>query len=121
MDGTIANFRSPGMRSPDAMTAGPDGAMWFTMFNTLGRIATSVTPAILGMAPRSGPPGTRVTIIGRDLAPLVRVAFNGTTAGIVSHTATRVVATVPADATTGSVSVRTPIGTAVSALSFDVT
>ena len=96
-----------------AITAGPDGAMWFTNpdTNTIGRITTSVTPEISRKAPRSGHPGTLVTITGRNLAHATQVAFNGTPATIVSNTATYLVTIVPRGATTGPIAITTPAGT----------
>jgi hypothetical protein len=48
-------------------------------------------------------------------------AFNGTAAIVVSDTATTIVATVPAGASTGSISVTTVAGTATSTGVFKVT
>jgi len=97
----------------DGITAGPDGALWFTNpdGNTIGRITTPVTPAICMKTPTSGAPGTRVTITGSNLSPATHVTFNGTTARIVSGTATHLVTVVPAGATTGPIAVTTPAGT----------
>ena len=97
------------------IAAGPDGAMWFTdaASNTIGRIATSVTPWIYGKTPARGQPGTLVTITGLNLSPATQVSFHGAPATIVSDTATYVVAIVPPGATTGRITVTTPAGRAV--------
>lgn len=41
--GVVSNFADPSMSNPDAITAGPDGALWFTNDhgNSIGRITTS--------------------------------------------------------------------------------
>ncbi len=80
--------------------------------------------AITGITPSSGTPGTPVTITGtgfRVPADDNRITFNGAPAVITSSTATRIIATVPADATTGPVTVTTPVASARSASAFTVT
>jgi uncharacterized protein (TIGR03437 family) len=110
------------------MTAGPDGAVWFTNSylganenGSIGRITTTVTPQITGFTPTSGSPRTTVTITGINLAGATRVTFNGTTAAIASDTATQVTANVPTGATTGPITVTVPAGTATSKTSFTAT
>jgi hypothetical protein len=61
-----------------------------------------------------------VTIKGADLAGVIRVKFGGTIAAVVSDTATRIKANVPAGSTTGYIKVRTPGGAATSASEFVV-
>jgi protein-disulfide isomerase len=103
--------------------AGPDGALWFTNYgdSSIGRITTTVTPTIVSISPTSGVAGTTVTITGANLSGATRVAFNGTPAAIVSDTVTKILAKVPASATSGHVSVTTPAGTATSTGTFKVT
>jgi uncharacterized protein (TIGR03437 family) len=79
-----------------------------------------VTPEITGFSPLSSPPSTQVTVTGQNLAG-AQVAFNGMPAAIVSGTTTQIVASVPADATTGHISVTSPAGTATSTATFTVT
>jgi virginiamycin B lyase len=114
--GKVSRYAVPGgLKTIGAnIAAGPDGAMWFTnpARNTIGRITTSVTPAIYGKTPASGARGTLVTITGRNLAHATQVAFNGAPAVIVADTATYVVAIVPPAATTGRITVTTSAGTA---------
>ena len=95
--------------------------MWFTSYGAIGRITTTVTPAILSVSPTSGPVGTTVTITGRNLSGATEVAFDGTPATIVHETARGIVATVPSGATSGRISVTTPAGTATSTKIFKVT
>jgi uncharacterized protein (TIGR03437 family) len=89
--------------------------------SSIGRITTTVTPNIIRFTPTSGAAGTTVTITGQNLSRATQVAFNGTPATIVSDTATQIVTTVPAGATTGHISVTTRAGTATSTRTFTVT
>jgi hypothetical protein len=124
--GKITSYTSAHVGGPEGITAGPDGALWFTNLGDLngtsiGRITTTVTPAVGHFTPASGAPGTTVTIPGQNLSGATKVAFNGTTATIVSDTAAEIVTKVPAGATTGHISVTTPAGTATSSATFTVT
>ena len=78
------------------------------------------SPTITSFTPTSGPVGTPVTITGTNLTGATSVKFNGTTATITSNSATQIVTTVPAGATTGPISVTTANGTADSATNFTV-
>ena len=106
-----------------AIAPGPDGAMWFTnpATNTIGRITTNVTPWIFAKTPASGPPGTRVTIVGRNLQHASQVTFNRTPAAIISDTSTYLVAVVPPGATSGRIAITTKVGTATQNGWFTVT
>jgi streptogramin lyase len=121
--GAVTNHTDPGINGPYDIAAGTDGALWFTNVgnNTIGRITTAVTPRISSVTPKSGTVGTTVTIRGQNLSGTATVAFNGTPAMIVTHTATKIVTKVPAGATTGPISVTTPAGTATSLGTFTVT
>lgn len=79
--------------------------------------------AIIEFTPSSGPVGTAVTISGTGFGPTAAdntVAFNGSVATIVSASPTRLVATVPAGATTGPITVAAPGGSATSDRPFTV-
>jgi hypothetical protein len=84
---------------------------------------TSVTPAptVGGFTPTSGPVGTSVTISGTGFGGATAVSFHGSAADFSVKSATRITATVPADATSGVIAVTTPGGSASSAASFTVT
>lgn len=82
--------------------------------------ATPPIPAITSVSPDSGEPGDNVTISGSDLENATSVTFNGTSATVVSNTATQIVATVPDMATTGKITVVTEGGTAISTNDFSV-
>ena len=79
-------------------------------------------PTITSFTPASGPVGTLVTVTGTDLANTTAVKLNGVaiTSYTVVNTAT-LTFTVPAGATSGLLTVTTPLGTATSATPFTVT
>jgi len=77
-------------------------------------------PQITGFTPASGGSGTSVTITGNFLTGATSVKFNGLAASITSNSATQIVATVPAGALTGRISVTTANGTGLSATNFQV-
>lgn len=60
--------------------------------------------------PSTGKAGAAVVILGTNLTGATSVAFNGTSAVYTVVSATEIKATVPAGATTGTVSVTTPAG-----------
>jgi hypothetical protein len=67
--------------------------------------------------------GTRVQIVGTGFSPtpsLNTVAFTGAAATVLEASATRLVTTVPTGAITGPITVTTPLGTATSAMAFQV-
>ena len=79
-------------------------------------------PALAGRTPGSGPVGSRILLTGTNLATTSTVTFNGLAAGSFTViSATQVVATVPAGATSGPVVLATPAGTATAPGGFSVT
>src|SRR2546426_4135575 len=104
---------------PAGATTGP------LSVTTPGGTATNTTnftvvpaPTITSFTPTSGPVGTNVTISGTNFTGATAVRFNGVSATFTVNSATAIQATVPAGATTGSISVTTPGGTATSASVF---
>jgi YD repeat-containing protein len=97
-------------------------------YDSAGNITsiTSSPVATLGVANLSnaqGAPGTNITIVGSGFSATPAndtVKFNGTTATVVSATTTQLVVTVPAGATSGTVSVTTGGKTVTSSGSFNV-
>ncbi|MBX3733576.1 MAG: IPT/TIG domain-containing protein [Verrucomicrobiae bacterium] len=77
-------------------------------------------PVISTFAPRSGPVGTRVTLIGSNLGTVTRVAFNGVPSEYTIQSAASIEATVPAGATTGRIRVTNPEGSAETGENFFV-
>ena len=77
-------------------------------------------PTVGKIDPPSGPPLTEVTITGANLLGVTAVLFGAAEATFVSKSVTTLIATVPASASTGRVTVVTPAGLAVSAENFYV-
>jgi len=78
------------------------------------------TPGITSFTPAAGPVGTRVTLTGTHFTGATKVAFHGVAAVFSVNSATKITATVPSGATTGTIAVTTPDGTGTSATSFTV-
>jgi len=96
-------------------------------YDALGNIVSitrgSAAVSILSFSPRSGPAGTSVTILGAGFSATAAqnaVTFNGVPATVASAATNRLVAVVPAGATTGPIRVTSPSGTAVSSTPFTV-
>lgn len=84
---------------------------------------TTLPPEITSFTPESDVVGSEVTITGKnfsDQAEDIEVAFNGAVASITSATTTQVVVVIPADATTGKITVKIDGLTATSADDFVV-
>jgi YVTN family beta-propeller protein len=82
--------------------------------------AEIASSTITGFAPSSGGIGTSVMITGTHFTGASAVRFNGTSASYVVNSSTQIVAVVPAGATSGSIGVTTPGGTATSGSAFTV-
>lgn len=113
--------------SPTQITAtvpagATSGKVSVTTPSGVGTSSTNFTvqPNVTGFSPSTGPVGTSVTITGTTLNGATAVAFNGSSASFVVNSPTQITATVPAGATTGTISVTTPSGVAASTLSFTV-
>ena len=89
-----------------------DGVV-YSFSNNLAPLAKTV--------PLAGKVGARVTILGNNLTGSTSVSFNGVPATFSVSANTYITATVPAGATTGTVSVVTPSGTLNSNPQFVVT
>jgi YD repeat-containing protein len=75
------------------------------------------------ISPRKGKVGTRVEILGIGFSAtpaLDAVAFTGAAATVLEASPNRLVTTVPGGATTGPITVTTPLGTATSTIVFRV-
>jgi YD repeat-containing protein len=87
-------------------------------------VAASPAPTISGFSPTSGVAGTVVTISGTnfDTAELLNnvVAFNHSRARVTAATSTTLTVEVPGATGSGSITVRTPNGTAVSSALFAI-
>jgi len=78
-------------------------------------------PTITSLTPATGPVGTGVVIAGSNFSGVTSVKFNGIAAAYTLNNASQITTTVPANATTGKVTVTTNIGTGTSPADFTVT
>ena len=78
-------------------------------------------PLVADITPTSGPVGTSVTVTGSGFTGATAVQFNGTPSAFSVTSDSRIAATVPAGATSGTVAVTTAAGTGSSAGAFTVT
>jgi bacillolysin len=82
------------------------------------RVQCPTCPTITSFTPGSGVVGTPVTITGTNFTGATAVSFNGTAAAFIVTNATTIATTVPAGATTGFLSVTTPVNIGISATKF---
>jgi photosystem II stability/assembly factor-like uncharacterized protein len=96
---------------------------WAAGFRILTGVAVIVTtaPTIERVSPASGPPGTVVTLRGINLSGATSVSFGGTAAGVTSDSARKLVTAVPPGASSGRISITTPLGRVFSPGPFKVT
>jgi len=117
----VSSFAS-GADSPIDLDTGPDGSLYYLEDGSrVGRISYQSTPTMTGFSPSSGAAGQKVTIDGTYLAGTTSVTFNGTPATFAVVWDTKLVVTVPAGATSGTIEVTTDGGTADSSSGFNVT
>jgi hypothetical protein len=84
-------------------------------------VASAAAPTITSFSPPGGPVGTFVTITGTDFTGATSVKFSDNkSAPFTVDSSTQITAVVPSGATTGPISVTTPLGTATSATDFTV-
>jgi DNA/RNA endonuclease G (NUC1) len=81
---------------------------------------TNPPPVILAFSPTNGAANTCIVITGTNFESAVAVTVNGTSALFSVDSATKITATLPANACSGLISVTTPSGTALSSNSFTV-
>lgn len=109
---------------PPGATTGP-----ITVSNAFGGVSTDQSfvvlapqpPVISGFTPTDGPAGTAVLIQGTNLSQATSVQFNGAEATFISLGTDRLSASVPAAATSGPITVTTPLGSATTTIPFTVT
>lgn len=104
---------------PGNATSGP------IAITTTGGTATStefkVAPRLSSFSPTTGSPGASVILTGANFTGATSVKFHGLAANFTVDSATQITATVPTNATTGTISISTRAGTATSATNFVVT
>lgn len=76
------------------------------------------TPTITSFTPTTACVGGTVVITGTNFTTATAVRFNGTAATFTVNSATQITTTVPAGATSGTISVTNPLGTATSSTVF---
>jgi len=81
-------------------------------------LVTSGAPVITSLFPAAGLPGVTVIIEGLQFAGATAVRFNGTNASFTVTSETQIHGIVPEAATTGPISVTTPLGTGSSSTAF---
>jgi hypothetical protein len=89
-----------------------------TAFSTTSFV--DAPPTITGFSPSGSPVGTVVTIHGTNFSGVTAVSFNGVASNFTVTAPTQITATVPSGATTGSITVTNPYGSATSAATFTV-
>jgi len=97
------------------------GTLSVTTPGGTGSTSFTVLPYLSTFTPGSGVVGTSVVLTGTSFTGALNVKFNGVYASYIVNSATQITATVPAGATTGPITVRTPSGTATSLTDFTVT
>jgi hypothetical protein len=95
------------------------GGFSFLLFATAS-FGQAISPVITSVTPDSAEPGMTVQIDGRGLTTATAVLFNGVPADPGNFFGLWLFAIVPANATSGPITVVTPTGTAVSEFSFTV-
>ncbi len=91
---------------------------------TIANATTTVTvgdfPTIAAFTPATGPVGTKVKITGSNLENATSVKFNGKAAAIKRDSANKLKVVVPTGATTGPITITTPVGSVTSSGNFTV-
>jgi DNA/RNA endonuclease G (NUC1) len=82
---------------------------------------TNPPPLLFTFSPTNGAAGTNVILTGANFAAATAVTFNGVSAAFIVNSNSQISATVPANDSSGFISVTTPSGTVISSSSFIVT
>src|SRR5450759_5698045 len=70
-------------------------------------VTAPAAPTVTSFTPAAGPVGTTVTVTGTHFTGATKVAFHGVAAVFSVNSATKITATVPSGATTGTIAVPT--------------
>ncbi len=114
------NSAAPGTHTLTAVATDTQGASATSNAATITVLSGDGTPAVSSFSPASGRAGDSVTVSGSNFAAVAHVRFNGAEAQFTVQSATSLLATVPAAATTGPISVETAYGNATSSSAFTV-
>jgi hypothetical protein len=90
-----------------------------TWNGTVWTKTTTPDPAVMSsFKPTSGPPGTKVKVLGVSLRNAGSVVFDGVPAKAITDDPSEIVVKMPTDATTGPIGVATTAGSTASATNF---
>ncbi|MFZ4773904.1 MAG: S8 family serine peptidase [Terrimicrobiaceae bacterium] len=103
-----------------ALATDTEGAAATSAAVNLTVLSGNGTPTISTFSPTGGISGDVITITGTNFAAVSAVKFNGVDAQFTVVSPTSIAATVPATATTGTISVTTTFGSATSAGQFTI-
>ena len=124
---TLHNFGSTDGAFPNGLIQATDGNFYGKASEggasgdgTVFRLSAGLGPFVETQS-TSGKVGATVIILGSNLKDVISVTFNGTSAKFTVVSSTEITTTVPSDATTGKVKVKTPSGTLTSNVAFRVT
>lgn len=109
-----------GIFSITAVATDSAGASATSPAATITALTGDGIPVIASFAPGSGTVGTTVVLSGSNFAAVSTVKFNGTDAAFTVDSVGQITTTVPALATTGTITVANPFGTGTSATPFTV-
>lgn len=121
----LQDMCTDGSSSTAALMQATDGKLYGT--GGMGEYADGTVFSMnVGLAPfvktnpTVGKVGWKITVLGNDLTGATGVSFNGTAASFTVGSGTKITATVPTGATSGTVTVTTPSGTLNSNAAFQV-
>lgn len=109
-----------GTFSLTAVATDTEGASATSTAATVFVLSGNGTPAITSFSPANGRAGDVVTINGTNFAGVTSVAFNGIEAQFTATSTTLISATVPAGASSGTITVTNTFGNATSTSSFSI-
>jgi len=117
LPGTITSTNATGVLT---LVFSSDGSSISSGFLATISCVNANGPNIASVSPGLGAIGSPVIISGVNLSGATSVKFNGTTASINTNSASTINTTVPGGATSGFITVTTPLGNAQSPFSFVV-
>lgn len=120
---TVASFGQGNRLYPKWLFQATDGNFYGTARSGIGmilKLSVGLSPFV-ETQPTSGAAGSTVATLGTNLKGATAVSFNGTPATFTVVSSSEITASVPSSAASGTVSVKTPKGTLVSNIAFQVT